>query len=327
MRSCYLFNQCSCNKTEHLYHLRRCEFQTSQVLINMNITHASTSSIVTTVKGYYINHVICFQFNVLIIFSSTILNTTTVLAYWKSSQLRKKTSYFLIMLLSLSDLGTALGCSLFHSITLLRNMLGLENSSLTSPFIILTYVFSGMSYSILCVLNIERYLGIVHPLFHRKKVNKARVLKAIVLFWLGCLIVGSLILLDTKIGNFVLGTSMSLNLTILITIYVKIFLTGGGTATKNFSGSGNTQLKAYLRKIKLAKSCLIVVGCSYVCFVPTAVMPFLPDVPFVYIVLRAWTANLLFANSTVNSVIFFWRNKILRNEAKLIFSQYFKRPQ
>ena len=162
--------------------------------------------------------------------SSTILNAIIVLAYCKSSQLRKKTSYFLIMLLSLSDLGTTLGCSLFHSITLLRTMLGLANQiSLIFPFIILTYPFSGMSCSILFVLNIERYLGIVHPLFHRKKVNKARILKAIVLFRLVCLIVGFLVLLDLKIGNFVMGTVMSLNLTIIITIYVKIFLIGGGT--------------------------------------------------------------------------------------------------
>ena len=291
----------------------------------MNITQASISRIVTTVKGYYINHVICFEFNILIMVSSTILNTTTVLAYLKSSQLRKKTSYFLIMLLSLSDLGAALGCSLLHSIILLIDMLGYERSSLTLPYIILTYVFSGMSSSILLVLNIERYLGIVHPLFHRNKVNKARVLKAIVLFWFIYVIEGFVVVLDTQIGNFVIGLTMGLNLTFLITIYVKIFLTGGGTAVaEHFSGTGNTQQKAFLRKIKLAKSCLIVVGCSYVCFLPTAVMPFLPHSPFVEIVLWTWAINLLYANSTLNSVIFFWRNQILRKEAKLILRQTFK---
>ena len=116
------------------------------MLNNMNITRARsttllTSNIVTTVKGYYINHVICFEFNILIMVSSTVLNTTTVLAYWKSSQLRKKTSYFLIMLLSFSDLGTVLGCSSMRSIILLRDMLGYERSSLTLPYIILMIVF------------------------------------------------------------------------------------------------------------------------------------------------------------------------------------------
>ena len=109
-------------------------------IIDMNITQASISRIVTTVKGYYINHVICFEFNILIMVSSTILNTTTVLAYLKSSQLRKKTSYFLIMLLSTSDLGTSMRCSSMHSIILLRDMLGYESSSLTLPYTNLIYV-------------------------------------------------------------------------------------------------------------------------------------------------------------------------------------------
>ena len=291
------------------------------MLYNMNITRASTSNIVTTVKGYYINHVICFEFNILIMVSSTVLNTITVLAYWKSSQLRKKTSYFLIMLLSLSDLGTALGSSSIYSIILLRDMLGYESPSLSLELKILIYVFPGMSYSILYVLNIERYLGIVHPLIHRNNVNKPRVLKVIIAFWFIIAIVGFITVLDSTIGKFVLGTTMSLNLIILIVIYVKIFLTGGRTVV------GNTQQKAFLRKIKLAKSCLIVVVCCYVCFLPTAVKQFLTHTRFVEILLTRWTTILLFANSTLNSVIFFWRNLILRKEAKLILRQIFKTSQ
>ena len=296
------------------------------MLNNMNITRARsttllTSNIVTTVKGYYINHVICFEFNILIMVSSTVLNTITVLAYWKSSQLRKKTSYFLIMLLSLSDLGTALGSSSIYSIILLRDMLGYESPSLSLALITLIFVFSGMSYSILCVLNIERYLGIVHPLFHRNHVNKPRVLKGIIVLWFSNAIVGFITVLDPTVGKFVVGTTNCLNLTILIVVYVKIFLTGGRTVV------GNTQQKAFLRKIKLAKSCLIVVVCCYVCFLPTALKQFLTHTRFVEIVLTSWTTILLFANSTLNSVIFFWRNQILRKEAKSILRQIFKTSQ
>ena len=295
------------------------------MLNNMNITRARsttllTSNIVTTVKGYYINHVICFEFNILIMVSSTVLNTTTVLAYWKSSQLRKKTSYFLIMLLSFSDLGTVLGCSSMRSIILLRDMLGYERSSLTLPYIILMIVFFGMSYSILWVLIIERYLGIVHPLFHRNNVNKPAALKVIIVLWFIMAIVGFITVLDPKIGKFVVGTTISLNLTGLIVIYVKIFLTGGRTVVGNTS-----QQKAFLRKIKLAKSCLIAVGCGYVCLLPTAVMTFQPHSTFIKFVWWSWAFNLLHANPTLNSVIFFWRNPILRKEAKLILRQIFIR--
>ena len=223
-----------------------------------------------------------------------------------------------------------MGCSSMRStilIILLRDMLGYVISSLTLPFIILIYVFSGLSTSIVSVLNIEFYFGIVHPLFHSTNVNKSRVFKAIVFFLFIIVIVGFIVLPDAKIVNFVRGMTLILNLAILIVIYVKIFLTGGKTLPNNLSASGNTQQKAFLRKKKLAKSCLLVVGCFYACFLPRAVVPFLSNSPFVTNVLWTWITNLLFANSTLNSVIFFWRNKILRNEGKLIVSQFFKRPQ
>ena len=57
------------------------------------------------------------------------------------------------------------------------------------------------------------------------------------------------------------------------------------------------------------------------------VVQFLTHTRFVEIGLRAWTNNLLFPNSTLNSVIFFWRNQILRKEAKLILRHIFKRSQ
>ena len=292
----------------------------------MNTTQPSSCLwiLVSIVQRYYINRVICFGFNVLIILSSTILNATTALAYWKSSQLRTKTSYFIIMLMSSSDLGVGMICEPLYSIILMRAILGFESCSLTEAFLILTSAISGLSSSILLVLTIERYLGIVYPLFHRNKVNKSKALKAVVFLWFISATLCVVNFLDTKIGKLILGLSMSVNLTIIVSIYVKIFLIGRRTTLNNIPGSGITQEKVFLRKIKLAKSCLLVVGCHFVYFLPLSMMPFLPRSPFIEIGWM-WSTTLTFANSTLNSILFFWRNKILRSEAKLILRQTFQR--
>ena len=54
-------------------------------------------------RTYYINYVVGLICNTFLIISGIILNSATILAYWISAQLRNKTSYFLIMLLSVLD--------------------------------------------------------------------------------------------------------------------------------------------------------------------------------------------------------------------------------
>ena len=56
-------------------------------------------------KSYDISHVAIFVGSVLVTKSTICLNSVTVFVYWKVSQLRKKVTHFMIMLLSLSDLG------------------------------------------------------------------------------------------------------------------------------------------------------------------------------------------------------------------------------
>lgn len=58
-------------------------------------------------REYYLNYIYCVA-NVLLTFTTTFLNGVTLVAYWRSSQLKRKTTYFLVMLLLLNDLGVGL---------------------------------------------------------------------------------------------------------------------------------------------------------------------------------------------------------------------------
>ena len=56
-------------------------------------------------KSYDIGHIAIIVVSVLVRISTICLNSVTVFVYWKVSQVRKKVTHFMIMLLSLSDLG------------------------------------------------------------------------------------------------------------------------------------------------------------------------------------------------------------------------------
>ena len=77
------------------------------------------------------------------------------------------------------------------------------------------------------------------------------------------------------------------------------------------------------KKLKLAKSCLFVVICSFIGFIlPTVFQPLeLNDLD--EIIVDGWFTLFVLSNSTLDSVIFFWRNKVLRNEAKKVLKNIF----
>ena len=116
-------------------------------------------------------------------------------------------------------------------------------------------------------------------------------------------------------------------LIILIFIYAKIFRAGRETARNRISDDGTVSKKAFLRNIKLAKSCLIVLCCTFFCFLPMAITSSMTNsfskLDLVGRIMWSWSITLIFSSSTLNSVIFFWRNEILRNVAKTILRQTF----
>jgi hypothetical protein len=68
----------------------------------------------------------------------------------------------------------------------------------------------------------------------------------------------------------------------------------------------------------MAKSCAIVVACTVICFLPFAVMRSLERSIFVTMFMEVWSKTLTLIASSLNSIVFFWRNPILRNEAKAV---------
>ena len=288
-------------------------------------------------QKYYINYVVCIVINVFLTLSTTFLNGTTVFAYWKSSQLKKKTQYFVVMLLSLNDLGVGMLCNSSYTVLLLREILGYESCNLTVVSTMCSLTLSGMSFMTLFLLNIERYFGIVHPIFHQSQITKRRLFAAAMCMWCLCVIESGVVFISQEVGDLAISSVITMLLVILGWIYFKIFRTMRRIASVTAPCRGNVKVasrisrvvcpKRILQKKKQAKGCLMVLVCTFCCFLPLAVTSAVEKSPFSVIGFAVWSMTLVYMSSSLNSVIFFWRNQILRAEAQKVFRQVFLESQ
>lgn len=282
---------------------------------------------------YYINYLICCAVNVFLTLSTIFLNATTVLAYWKSPRLKKKTTYFLVMILSLNDFEVGVLCNSTFTVHLVSEILGYGNCSLAVLFSMSSLALSSMSFMTLFILSIERYLGIFHPIFHRNKLTKRILLITVIGIWCLCIIGPCAQVISNDLGKVMMTSVIALVLINLACIYVKIFrcVTKVVLATEyrnsNVEANSGTptgkRQKDLLRKKKQAKSCFVVVVCTLVCFLPLTATSHLEETVLTEMGFMVWSITFVYVASSLNSLTFFWQNQTLRSEAKKILLQVF----
>ena len=125
---------------------------------------------------YYANHVVLCFFNSLGAILTIVLNLATIITFRYSNQLGKKPYYFLIFVQSLNDLGIGVIVSTLFSTVVAGQLVGRTNCEIHFAFYLAFFVTYGFSMAILSAMNIERYLSIISPIYHRNKVTKRRLL-------------------------------------------------------------------------------------------------------------------------------------------------------
>ena len=73
-----------------------------------------------------------------------------------------------------------------------------------------------------------------------------------------------------------------------------------------------------LLRFKLAKSCAIVMACFFISFLLPLISHMLPLSKSDFAIPAAWSIAFVYFNATLDSLIFFWKSKILRKEAKKV---------
>ena len=264
---------------------------------------------------YFINLVFLFVVNVCFFLSGICLNSLVIISFWRSTQLRKKLCYFMIMVLCCCDL---LHVLINHPFIATVAMLWLTedgSESLQHILMDVSSVLLGLSLLALLVMNFDRYLATYYPIFHRTSVTKGKLLTLLTILNF----VGLVLLL--MFLNFL--TSHQFAALIFFIIFAPPMLFMNCKLFKIAKKSRrNRETSLDVRKtfsLENISSCLLAVACFVALSIPS----------FVYIGLRMnskktmlddahlvglWAKTIGSMNATFNCLIFYWKNKILRNE-------------
>ena len=271
--------------------------------------------------AFYVNYVAGCALNVLLTVSAILLNGLVIIAYWKSPQLRRKSSHFLIMLLSVNDLVVGVLGNANHAVTLVLTLNGDPKCVMYILVDLLAFPTAAMSFMTLFVLNVERYLSVVHPIYHRTKVTKSKLFCCAVVLWSVSIAV---MICYATLGAIAKNlTSFIMCFIIFATCYVYISIFRAARKPVRVSSvevRARTQRIQDEQNINLAKSCAIAVICTLACYLPFAVARSLQRNDFQTLVLAMWSVTCALAASSLNCVVFFLRNPVLRTEVKRIFN-------
>lgn len=147
-----------------------------------------------------------------------------------------------------------------------------------------------------------------------------------IVFWLFIMALRLAVFALGKGVNIMICTVFVFKLLSTLYIYIAIYITvrrrprirETGEAERWITQAINEKTK--LQNIKLAKSCAIVVGVSMTCNIPFPILFSLP-INDVFCVLVLWSMTIVLSSSSLNSLVFFWNNSVLRREAKRLFKK------
>jgi uncharacterized membrane protein YidH (DUF202 family) len=221
------------------------------------------------------------------------------------------------MLLSAFDLTTAIVGNLAFVLTLALTLHGHPNCTIIIYHETVTFFTVGMSLATLFALNMERCISVIHPFFHRTKITKLRLLGLAAIFWLHAL-VGTLSypILGDVVARPITTYTTVFDIVLTMCMYIMM-----GRAvrrsTSNPSQANGHEVKK-MQNLKMAKSCAIVVVGTVICCLPIGIVRSRKPSVFIVMFMEVWAKTLSLLNSSLNSLLFFWRNPILRKEAKAV---------
>ena len=260
------------------------------------------------------------------------LNAVVIISLWRSSQLRKKLCYFMILVLSCFDLAVV---SITHPLLILSTILW--SMEIYYGEIEVTRVYTGttlggFSMFALLTLTIERFLALTYPFFHQTAITKKRLLLLQAFLVTTTASVLQLAHLFEK-ADVLSAVFILFFLFVFVCLNYKIFIIAKSKRNdeKVFptrtATSSNQERKRHLN-FKNISTCSLAVGCFFVCSFPriiysatrlTSNMPFYNRKVLLFDI---WSGTSFFMNSTFNCPIFFWRNSILRREGTKIAKRF-----
>ncbi|XP_028412439.1 adenosine receptor A2a-like [Dendronephthya gigantea] len=277
-----------------------------------------------------VNQIFAILVNIILIILALILNVVPIITIWRSSQLRSKPCYFIILMQSVIDLAVGvLAIPLF--VTFMISLLDKTSNCLLAILTLRgTVILITFSVFTIIAMTAERYIAILHPYAYPTLVTKKRLVK----FVCSCIVVNSAVTvlsfsLDDRYVKIYASAITLISVIFIVFAYTRIYLvvrrlSRSERRAHDSSSEGNTtRRKVLLQEIKQAKSCFIVVICFFaLCLFPVVAIQsvFKSLDKFENLAFFIWVFTLSLSVSIADSVIFFWTKKILRKEAVKILN-------
>ena len=258
------------------------------------------------------------------------LNSVVIVCLRRSWQLRKKLCYFMIFVLSCFDLAVVM---ITHPALMVSTILMTFNNydeTRDHIIILICITFNGFSMIALLTLNIERFLALSYPFFHERNVTKKRLMYFIAL--LVCLAIAQTSL---TFAHWITSDN------ILITVYFILFLFFFGflnyktlmiaKSKRCIGDTAGQQLARHRLNVRKTSTSFWAVVCFFVCFSPQIVYSIYhlayktPCYHMEDYVFHLWSSTFVSANSTLNCLVLFWRNTVLRREGTKTIKSCFGR--
>ncbi len=268
------------------------------------------------------NRILLIAFNVLLVFCTIFLNLLSVVTIRKSSQLKNKLCYFVILVQSAVDFGVGVLSITSFIVFLAIPLLGIRNCVCIGLLFLLEVLPLSLSTVTLSAMTAERYIGVLHPYSYQTSVTKRRISIYVAVVISLCLFdCTGLIFFSPIIFGYISSLMRAICFLFMVYAYTSIFFEvkklDRSARRPNDSGKQDqSRRRRLLREIKHAKSCFIVVICYGICSQPITLTAILArQVRIELGVYVFWFFTLLMLNSSVNSVLFFWTKTLLRTEA------------
>ena len=279
---------------------------------------------------YLVNHIVACVVNVIIQIATVSLNGITVFTFWRSSRLKEKVAFYLIMVQSLLDLGVGIVAGSVVTSFIASEIRGRPSCAwyyFIGRMILLSTILSTCISSVMCI---ERYMGVVHPIVHRNKVTKKLLSKCIACISVLCVIMFGVSfykkLVFLKFSRAVIMVCVLIAACTHIRIVFAVISSrkNGETGPLNNASSNpsqqNVKRREILKELKLSKACFLVVLCYIVCYIPISFLGgfVVLDHYYDHALYRTWAVTFIMLESSLNSVIFVWKNRVLRHEVKMV---------
>ena len=278
------------------------------------------------------NAVLLCVVNIIFTFVGMFLNFVVIMSL-VNSQLRRKVCYFMILILGCFDLVVVV---VFHPLITLEIILGWTSTNFTDYIELppLKHLFV-LSFTALSTMTLERYLALVYPFFHQKNATMPRLIAVLILLQLPF----AFVFISARFFHSGLGTETTLVVLVgslfLITFYLnfklcciarnlhrRMIIPLGSFDGPEAEGRINvTRMSQTKSKVSLEKTsaCVLAVGCLFVCYFPRILV-----FGFVHTkqadinadetlrIIYLWTTTIVTINSSLNCLIFFYKNSVLR---------------